>query len=247
MNPAKSHSIGLGMTLFYSVMVIIFYSLIQAAVLQHFINEHIERESNTQDYNTLANLLASDATVFSLGTSFAACSALLFLVLLIRFCKADVKRLLMLRPFVLRDLINWFVVLIGFSLLLTLIAWLISHETPDFMLRLWSSRDNMLLLLFAILVAAPIFEECLFRGFIFSGIQNSHLGTAAAIVLSSGLWAIIHLQYGSFEVITLFILGIVLAVSRIASGSLYVPIILHALNNLFAVLEMALFVENMSQ
>ncbi|MGB1309589.1 MAG: lysostaphin resistance A-like protein [Leucothrix sp.] len=244
MTPKEPHPIGLGLTLFYSVMVIIFYALIQSAVLQHFINE---QSSDIKDFNALAESLSTDATVLSIGISLAASSAILFLVLLIRFRKVDVKQHLALQPFIFRDLINGFIVLLGFTLLLTFVAWLISHETPDFMNSVWASRDNMLLLFFAIVIAAPVFEECLFRGFIFSGVQNSHLGTAAAIVISAACWTMIHTQYGAFELVTIFILGILFAVSRIASGSLYVPIILHASNNLFALLEMALITENVAQ
>lgn len=246
MNPKAPHPIGLGLTLFYSAMVLIFYVLIQNAVLKHFMNEYSDN-GGTQSLEELIKLLANDATTVSIGISLGACSAVLFLVLLIRFRKVDVKQHLALQPFLFKDLLSWLLVLIGFSVIFTLIAWLVSHETPDFMTKIWQSREHTLLLLFAILIAAPIFEECLFRGFLFSGVQNSHLGTGAAIVISSAFWAMIHTQYGSFELITIFILGVILAVSRIASGSLYVPIILHASNNLFAVLEMALFTKNVAQ
>ena len=246
MTEKQQHPIGLGLTLFYSAMVLLFYILVQNAVLKHFLDQKTGN-SETKDYDELIKILASDATVLSTGIVFGTCSAVLFLVLLIRFRKVDVKEHLMLRPFLLKDLLNWLFVLIGFTVIFTLIAWLIAHETPDFMLNVWNSRKNTLLLLFAIIIAAPVFEEVLFRGFLFTGLQNSHMGTGAAIVISSAFWAMIHTQYGSFELITIFILGVVLAISRIASGSLYVPIILHASNNLFAVLEMALFAENVAQ
>ena len=246
MTSKQTHPISLGLTLFYSAMVLVFYVLVQNAVLQHFIQQK-NGPTDPKDLNEIIKVLATDATTVSSGIILGTFSAIIFLVLLIRFRKMDVKKHLMLKPFVLRDLLNWFAVLIGFTVIIAIISGAISHETPDFMLKIWSSRDNTLLLLFAIIIAAPVFEELLFRGFMFSGIQNSHLGTGAAIVISSAFWAMIHTQYGSFELITIFILGIVLAVSRIASGSIYVPIILHASNNLFAVLEMALLTKNVAQ
>ena len=246
MTPKEPHPIGIGLTLFYSVMVLVFYVLIQNAVLKHFFQQQ-NGSAEPKDINEILKALSTDATTVSTGIILGAFSAIIFLVLLIRFRKVDVKEHLMLYSFAFRDLLNWFVVLIGFTITFALVAWLISHETPDFMLKIWSTRDNTLLLLFAIVIAAPVFEELLFRGFMFSGIQKSHLGTAAAIVISSAFWAMIHTQYGSFELIAIFILGIVLAVSRIASGSIYVPILLHASNNLFAVLEMALLSKNVAQ
>ena len=246
MTPKSSHPIGIGLTLFYSSMVLIFYVLIQNAVLNHFLQQQ-NVSTDPENFNEAIKALSTDATTISTGILLGTSSAILFLVVLIRFRKVDVKDHLLLRPFVLRDLINWFAVLIGFIIISSLISWLISHETPDFMLKIWNSQGNALLLILAIVVAAPVFEELLFRGFMFTGIQNSHLGTGGAIVISSAFWAMIHTQYGSFELITIFMLGIVLAASRIASGSVYVPIILHASNNLFAVLEMALFTKNVAQ
>ena len=246
MTEKQRHPIGLGLTLFYSMMVLVFYVLVQNAALKHFINQQ-PGGTDPENFEALLKILSTDATAVSIGISLGACSAVLFLVLLIRFRKVDVKEHLMLQPFSYRDLLNWFVVLIGFIALSAFIAWLISHDTPDFMLQIWGSRDNTLLLLFAIIIAAPVFEECLFRGFMFSGVQNSQLGTGGAIIISAPFWAMIHTQYGSFELITIFVFGIVLAISRIASGSLYVPIILHASNNLFAVVEMALFTKNVTQ
>jgi len=247
MTEKAPHPIGLGLTLFYSSMVLVFYVLVQNAILMHFFQQRPESAETKEEYAALMKLLVNDATVLSTGIILGGMCAILFLVLLIRFRKVDVKQHLMLQPFLYRDLFNWMLVLIAFSVIFTLIAWLVSHETPDFMLKIWASRDSTILLLLAIVIAAPVFEECLFRGFLFTGVQNSHLGTGAAIVISSAFWTLIHTQYGSFELITLFLLGIVLAMSRIASGSLYVPIILHASNNLFAVLEMALFTKNVAQ
>ena len=246
MTDKQSHPIGIGLTLFYSAMVLVFYVLIQNAVLKHFMDE-LSASNGEKSFEELITALSTDATTVSVGIIFGTISALLFLVLLIRFRKVDVKEFLYLHPYKARDLFNWFLVFVAFSLLMTLIAWLISHQTPEFMLKLWASRDNTLILLFAIVIAAPVFEECLFRGFLLSGLQNSHLGTGAAIVISSAFWAMIHTQYGSFELVTIFALGLILAVSRIASGSLYVPIILHASNNLFAVVEMALTTGNVAQ
>jgi hypothetical protein len=65
--------------------------------------------------------------------------------------------------------------------------------------------------------------------------------------MSAALWTIIHQQYGAFELISIFLLGILLAISRVASKSLYVPIILHMLNNLFAVVEIAMTAESVAK
>lgn len=88
----------------------------------------------------------------------------------------------------------------------------------------------------ATIIFAPLFEEVFFRGFLFEGFRYSRLGAAGAIFVTSLVWAGFHLQYGLFQIASIFVLGIVLGVVRYRTDSLWPPIIMHALNNLLAVL-----------
>jgi membrane protease YdiL (CAAX protease family) len=82
-------------------------------------------------------------------------------------------------------------------------------------------------LLVAVFVA-PFCEEIFFRGFVFAGLLH-RMPVGWAIVLSALLFAIAHLDPGSFAV--LFIIGLALAVLRWRTGSLWPGIVLHAINN----------------
>lgn len=117
--------------------------------------------------------------------------------------------------------------------------WL-DRPTPEFMTRLYSSTNNLPLLWIAVGISAPIFEEILFRGFFFEGLRNSVFGTLGAILLTSATWAIIHMQYGWFEIISIFLIGILLAIAKLKTKSLYIPIAMHMLMNLTASLGMEL-------
>lgn len=82
-----------------------------------------------------------------------------------------------------------------------------------------------------VIVAAPIFEEFIFRAKLFS-IFRSTLSPLGASLLSSLFFGAMH---GSIAVgIEGFLVGIVLSYIYILKGSIFAPIILHILNNLVA-------------
>ena len=83
-------------------------------------------------------------------------------------------------------------------------------------------------------VTAPIAEEIIFRGFIMRGWSASRLGLMGAIVLSSAVFAVIHVQYNALTMLMVFTLGLVFAVMRWRSGSTTLPIMLHMAWNLAA-------------
>jgi membrane protease YdiL (CAAX protease family) len=82
-------------------------------------------------------------------------------------------------------------------------------------------------LLVAVLVA-PICEEIFFRGFVFPGLAQ-HLSIWAAVVVSALLFGLAHADLGSFVV--LVVIGVVLAVVRWRTHSLWPGVVVHTLNN----------------
>jgi len=99
------------------------------------------------------------------------------------------------------------------------------------------------LLVFALVVAAPLAEEILFRGFLFAGVSASRLGRLGAVFVSAAVWSAIHTQYGYYGHAILLALGLLLGWARFKTGSLYAPLVMHALNNTVAVVEMLLFID----
>ncbi|PWQ93939.1 CPBP family intramembrane glutamic endopeptidase [Leucothrix arctica] len=239
-NTAPAPSIPLWQTIVFTLLTLVVFLFAQTSALQHYTDSQMANFPE-MERSALLKIMSSDATAVSLVSIIGAITATAFLLLIIHLRSLSIKQYLSLYSYTKRDLINWQLVMIAFIAITSLFAYVISHETSDFMKRLWESCDNVVLLLIAVVIAAPIFEECLFRGFLFSGLQQSHLGTGAAIVFSAAAWAVIHTQYGTFDLITVFVFGIILAVARIASHSLLLPITLHGTFNFFAVLEMAIF------
>ncbi|PID46765.1 MAG: hypothetical protein CSB47_02265 [Proteobacteria bacterium] len=239
--PEQQPAISLFQTLFLAFLTLVIYVFLQGSLLQYFAAERLSEFATQAELQTTVQSLLYDARVLSYVEIVSGTFATLFVILVVHLKNLSPTQYLGIAPFRSRDLINWLVVLIAFTLLLALVSWLISHNQTDFMQRIWDSADNVPLLLIGVVVFAPIFEETLFRGFIFSGIRQSYLGTGPAIAFSAASWAMIHTQYGAFDIFSIFILGIILSMARIASGSLLVPIILHGVFNLFAIFEMALF------
>jgi membrane protease YdiL (CAAX protease family) len=82
-------------------------------------------------------------------------------------------------------------------------------------------------------VIAPILEEFIFRGFLFSQLKNT-LGNWGAISLSSLAWTSLHFQYELKILFILFLFGLILGFLRWKYNSLFLVMALHAINNLVA-------------
>ena len=93
------------------------------------------------------------------------------------------------------------------------------------------------LLLFSITILIPIGEESLFRGFLFRGWLGSPRSAWPVIVLTAGLFAVIHVQYDWFLIAQVFTFGILFGWMRWVTGSTILTMLLHGLVNLEGMLE----------
>jgi len=75
---------------------------------------------------------------------------------------------------------------------------------------------------------APLFEEVIFRGILLPTLARD-FGIILGIIVSAFIFALAHLSLG--EMPPLFVLGIGLGITRIASGSLLSSVIMHSLWN----------------
>jgi ABC-2 type transport system permease protein len=101
--------------------------------------------------------------------------------------------------------------------------WRQNAEMNSFLAR----ADRSLWICALAILAAPLFEEFLFRGLIFKGLLRS-TGPVLATFASAALFALIH---PPISVIPVFGLGIAAAVSFRKSGFLLAPIVTHAVYN----------------
>ena len=89
-------------------------------------------------------------------------------------------------------------------------------------------------LLLSMVVLGPLGEELLFRGSLFSALLR-RWGIWAAALVSGILWSVMHTEYEWWVVASFAASGVILAIIRWKSGSLYPPLVLHAAANLLVV------------
>lgn len=94
--------------------------------------------------------------------------------------------------------------------------------------RLFESDSGIWGGIIRVVVLAPVVEELIFRGVIFSGFQKNY-SPFWAILLSALLFALFHLNPWQFG--PTFLLGLLLGLVRLRTGSLIAAIFTHALHN----------------
>jgi hypothetical protein len=136
---------------------------------------------------------------------------------------------------------TWLLLTLLFIVAADSITYLIQGSiVPPSMVQVYETAYFVPLLWFAFILVAPFMEEILFRGFLFQGFVHTRLGPAGAIVLISILWAALHTQYDLYGIVIVFLGGLLLGYARLRTGSIYVPIIMHVMQNLVATIEVAI-------
>lgn len=142
-----------------------------------------------------------------------------------------------------RDLLLGFAIVVVLLPLGDLSSYLTGHDiVPAAVVDAYKTAvasGHVITLAFALVVIAPLMEELLFRGFLFRGYAASRIGVVGAILLTSVIWASMHIQYDVFYIVQIIVLGCVFGWLRWRSGSTLLTIILHALVNLTALLQVA--------
>jgi uncharacterized protein len=165
----------------------------------------------------------------------------LALWLAISFTSSSFADYLALRGTSWKNLVIGVVGLVAVLGLWEVLSRLFGHESePGFMVDvLKSARANgaLPLLIFAFCVAAPMSEEFFARGFLYEGWSKTWLRPVGAIILSSLVWTRLHLQYDWFALGQVFSLGLWFGYLRYRSGSIWLTILLHGLNNLGALVQ----------
>jgi uncharacterized protein len=109
------------------------------------------------------------------------------------------------------------------------------------MVQAYKNSSAIYLLWIAVVLIGPLFEEVFFRGFLYTGFVRSPLRVPGAIILTALLWSLMHgAQYGVWELVDIFVLGIVFGIVRWKTGSLWNTFAMHVLWNLVAMVSTAI-------
>jgi len=192
---------------------------------------------NKESFLLLANTAETNALLLAISVIGSA-----IIVVPLVFGIAKLKRGSRLKEYFDLRLFSWktFWIWMGILVLLlifegTALTALGVEETPNFMLNIeYPSTLSIWLLLFGVTFMAPLIEEVVFRGFLLKGFSNSFMGVWGAVIVTSALWAMMHIQYEFAYIAIIFVVGLVFGYARIQTKSLLVPMSMHFMMNLIA-------------
>ena len=186
---------------------------------------------------------SNDGTVVSLSIMIGCVLLVAISALIIRIKGGNLRQYLALEPFSLAVGIGMIGLLLIFMIGSQALTYMLDETPLSFVDPLYQSVSSVWLLVFAMVIVAPIYEELIFRGLLWSAIaeqfispfdsspKSDHRGAIVASLVTSLIFAVIHLQYGLYEISTIVVLALIFCYARIKSGSLILPMLLHIINN----------------
>ena len=212
-----------GFTGTITLIIFLCFTIIQVLVITYFSYLSPETSHEALAYRNLGSI--------SIISSFI---SLLLLFGFIRIKKISIINYLNISIPKISDTILF----VFLSFILMMISEFISNRYPNifdnnFVIDSYQQATSLPLFYLGVVIFGPLFEECLFRGFLFKGLEKSFLGGNGAVFISAILFSIIHIQYGIWVILCmLFPMAMLLGYARLKSQSLLLPILLHAINNL---------------
>ncbi len=128
---------------------------------------------------------------------------------------------------------HYCIILIGFFVAATIVTAIVPEQENDLLRILKSSRSAVYIVAFFATFTAPLVEEVVYRGLLYSAFQRT-FGVSAAFVLATLLFSIVHVpqywpSYSTIFLLTL--LSVTLTAIRIKTNNLLPCVILHTLFN----------------
>lgn len=127
-----------------------------------------------------------------------------------------------------------FLLLVVVSATFSGVVWLVSPgdliaDLKPFAQMIRSEWSGLAML--AIGLGAPLSEELVFRGFLFSAIAKTRLGVVGAALITTTAWGLLHAGYSIAGLIEVFLIGLFFSWLLVRTGSLWVPMFCHAAYN----------------
>ncbi len=110
---------------------------------------------------------------------------------------------------------------------------------PDAWFAIFHATRGLPVLLFALVVVAPIYEEMYFRGFLHRGLAASRIGPYGAVAAIAALFSLAHFPEDAWTFTQGLVTGALLGAARQHSGSIIPCIAIHALLNAKVMIQLA--------
>ncbi len=250
----QNASLGLGNPFLLIVKVVLIFiasQLISVLIvgLGQFIYSNFQGDTvNYQaSVRTVSNRLESSAAIQFFVILTAELLVVVAVYFLLKIRKRDFKYIGYSRYPVWNDLkqaligfgFYYVAIIISGILISVLIPSLKTDQTQDVGFNSLASQTDQILAFISLVVLAPIAEETLVRGYLYSGLRARWRISIAAIITSL-VFGLAHLLSGENGALiwmaasNTFFLSLVLIYLREKTGALYACILLHSLNNLIA-------------
>jgi membrane protease YdiL (CAAX protease family) len=225
-------------TLFWGFLIFIFFTIVQIVVF--LIYSQVVYGSISQELMRKIEYNGTALSLVTLATTIFCSLAVLGVIKLKKH--SNLKEYLAINKISFSDMKYWiFIVILLITAMDTLSYALGKPIVVEFMTTIYNSTSHHWLLFFALIVAAPLFEELFFRGFLLSGLSVTFLRPIGATIITSLIWAAIHIQYDLYGMFLVFSMGIVLATARFKTNSILTTIIMHAIMNFVSMVETVIY------
>ncbi len=133
---------------------------------------------------------------------------------------------------------------LGFAALFAAVRWLATGDRldPAWMDAYTSSGHNPTLLVLSMLVATPLFEECLLRGLLHRGLAASRLGATGAIAVISVFSMLIQSPDSVIAAFYALGLAVILGVIRQRTGTIVTGLAIRVLEGVIALTAASIIV-----
>jgi membrane protease YdiL (CAAX protease family) len=159
---------------------------------------------------------------------------------------ADPREIVALRPPAL-GVLGWVAVVAGFCLVIAGASAVLirslgipdssSGEVEKAVMQL--SDDRLYGLVVAgVVIGAPLAEEFVFRGQIFAALAQTRIGFVGSAIVTSAMWAALHISEPAPFVGLIFLMGLILSWLLVRFGSLWVTIVCHCAWNAIATITL---------
>ncbi|MFA5141099.1 MAG: CPBP family intramembrane glutamic endopeptidase [Elusimicrobiota bacterium] len=220
------------------------FVLCQAAVMGVFLGAELLQDPGIEATAYLAEL-DTDGFFIAVATCVCAAAGTALTVLFARLRGWTAGRYLALGGVERPVLAKWLVGTVAAVLAVDLLnAWFGRPLVPRFVEDAYATAVFPALFWFAFVVAAPVFEELFFRGFLYLGLQRAlsrfaH-ADAGAVLLTSAAFGACHSRYRGADIVSALGLGLLLGAARWRTGSTRVTLAMHILVNGVSVVETAM-------
>lgn len=126
------------------------------------------------------------------------------------------------------QLLAFVIAAVAFNVAIIALSRLTGWQSGQVMADFMEIGATSVLTWLAVIIIAPIFEELVFRGYMYAKLKPTHAGTLGALFLPNLVWMLIHIgQYAPFGLILIFAAGLLFSWARWKTDSLITPLVMH--------------------